>query len=46
MNSAFFFIFFLFCFFFRFSFDTIWGLFRQILNRVVPEALNTAIFAI
>jgi hypothetical protein len=30
----------------QFSFDTIWELFRQILNRVEPEALDMAIFAI
>jgi hypothetical protein len=40
-----FFHFFIILLFFQFSFDTIWGLFRQILNRVEPEALNMAIFA-
>jgi hypothetical protein len=45
MNMAFF-HFFIILLFFQFSFDTIWGLFRQILYHVVPEALNMAIFAI
>jgi hypothetical protein len=38
--------FFIILLFLQFSFDTIWELFRQILNRVEPEALNMAIFAI
>jgi hypothetical protein len=38
--------FFIILLFLQFLFDTIWELFRQILNRVEPEALNMAIFAI
>jgi len=39
-------LFLLFCFFLQFSFHAIWELFRRILNRVGPVALNPAIFDI
>jgi hypothetical protein len=45
-HSYFFHFFNSFAFFLQFSFHAIWELFRHILNRVEPEALNMAIFAI